>query len=205
MMGGDLKRVDAVLRLGDVHQPPKHRGAPLHRRRLHNNFVSSNPASPRPSSAISLPPETPNGSAARARKPRGSPRPGSAPRSAQGHSGWTPYDWTPRAELLASPYNELSSQSLRKPATEELQQELQMTGSVLRAVQDRLKQEREQRVLARTAEELALMDVKLAREAAVGSQHHTRTVHYTHTVHLPTPQGCMQYSTHTAHLPSAPC
>ena len=178
MMGGDLKRVDDALRMDNMRcvPQPKHRGAPLHRRRLHNNFVSSNPSTPRSDSAAQfaqLP--SPVGAAETPRSPRpdsGRPK-SSRPNSARPATarGWTPHDFsTPRFDMVSSPYVTASTASRKEPVAQELQQELHMTGSVLRAVKDRLKEEREQRVMARAAEELALMDVKLARDAAAEAE-----------------------------------
>lgn len=78
---------------------------------------------------------------------------------------------TPREELLHAPTLgsdavTKGAESPRRPAAEELQYELSVTASVLRAAQDRLAKEREQRQLARVGEELALIDVKRARDEA---------------------------------------
>jgi hypothetical protein len=78
--------------------------------------------------------------------------------------------WTPGEAVLSGPtFTPPSSAGpgeRRRPATEELQYELSVTANVLRAAQDRLAKEREQRQLARVGEELALVDVKRAREEA---------------------------------------
>ena len=79
--------------------------------------------------------------------------------------------WTPGEAVLTGPsLTPLSASvgggphSARRPASEELQYELSVTASVLRAAQTRLAKEREQRQLARVGEELALVDVKRAKE-----------------------------------------
>jgi hypothetical protein len=77
--------------------------------------------------------------------------------------------WTPGEAVLTGPALTPTSamvgpHSARRPASEELQYELSVTASVLRAAQTRLTKEREQRQLARVGEELALVDVKRAKE-----------------------------------------
>ena len=78
---------------------------------------------------------------------------------------------TPGEELLHGPglstaLAKTEPRGGRRPAAEELQYELSVTATVLRAAQDRLAKEREQRQLARVGEELALVDVARAREEA---------------------------------------
>ena len=62
----------------------------------------------------------------------------------------------------------------RRPAAEELQHELTMTATVLRTAQNRLAEEREQRLRARAAEELALVDVRRAKEEARATREEQR-------------------------------
>ena len=90
-------------------------------------------------------------------------RPGSAP-APKGYHGVL----TPGEHLLAAPHlsTVLTTPGARRPAAEELQYELSVTAAVLRAAQDRLAKEREERQLARVGEELALIDVQRAREEA---------------------------------------
>ena len=75
------------------------------------------------------------------------------------------YGWwlTPDEHLLRTPGAPVEA---RRPAAEELQHELTMTASVLRTAQSRLAEEREQRLRARASEELALVDVRRAKEEA---------------------------------------
>ena len=54
----------------------------------------------------------------------------------------------------------------RRPAAEELQQELTMTAGILRSAQGRLAEERDARLRARAGEELAMIDIRRAREEA---------------------------------------
>ena len=75
------------------------------------------------------------------------------------------YAWymMPQEELLRTPTDAVEA---RRPAAEELQHELTMTANVLRSAQSRLADEREQRLRARAAEELAMIDLKRARDEA---------------------------------------
>ena len=54
----------------------------------------------------------------------------------------------------------------RRPAEEALQHELTMTAGILRSAQSRLAEEREERLRARAGEELAMVDIRRAREEA---------------------------------------
>ena len=69
---------------------------------------------------------------------------------------------TPDDTVLQTPY----AMEMRRPAAEELQQELTMTASVLRSAQSRLAEERESRLRARASEELAMVDLRRAKEEA---------------------------------------
>ena len=89
-------------------------------------------------------------------------RPGSAP----GAKGPLVNLMTPSEEMLSAPGMQTAlttHDAGRRPAAEELQYELSVTAAVLRAAQDRLAKEREQRQLARVGEELALIDVRIFR------------------------------------------
>ena len=147
---------------------------------------SINPGS-RPSSAASRPNSAQSQPASVSYVPRayGKPRPNSArATSASGGGGggaltdslprpdvyalWTPGETVLRAPpmLASDSVSGRSTTTPRRPGAEELQYELSVTASVLRAAQDRLVKEREQRQLARVGEELAMVDVKRAREEA---------------------------------------
>lgn len=75
---------------------------------------------------------------------------------------WTPGETVLSGPALSGPGTALATP--RRPQSEELQYELSVTASVLRAAQDRLTKEREARQLARVGEELAMVDVRRARE-----------------------------------------
>lgn len=85
--------------------------------------------------------------------------------------------WTPGEEVLKAPALTplgTSSTGSRRPAAEELQYELTVTAGVLRAAQTRLSKEREARQLARVGEELALVDLRNAREEQKALQEERR-------------------------------
>ena len=102
----------------------------------------------------------------------GKRRPGSRPATATDSAGGRPdvsAMWTPGEAVLTGPSltplsATVGSHSARRPASEELQYELSVTASVLRAAQTRLTKEREQRQLARVGEELALVDAKRTKD-----------------------------------------
>ena len=102
----------------------------------------------------------------------GKRRPGSRPATASDSGGGRPdvyAMWTPGEAVLTGPSltplsATVGSHSARRPASEELQYELSVTASVLRAAQTRLTKEREQRQLARVGEELALVDAKRTKD-----------------------------------------
>ena len=94
-------------------------------------------------------------------KSTGSVRPGSAPGKAQANADAAGWWLTPDQSLLHTPRAMIE---LRRPAAEELQHELTMTATVLRTAQSRLAEEREMRLRARAAEELAMVDVRRAKE-----------------------------------------
>ena len=96
-------------------------------------------------------------------------RPGSAPgdpSAMQMHTLMTPGEELLHGPGLSTALAKTEPRGGRRPAAEELQYELSVTATVLRAAQDRLAKEREQRQLARVGEELALVDVARAREEA---------------------------------------
>lgn len=94
---------------------------------------------------------------------RPSSAPGTRPKAARSPyadeiTGW----WLmPDDALLRTP-----AVNVRRPAAEELQQELTMTATVLRTAQGRLSEEREQRLKARASEELAMVDLRRAKDEA---------------------------------------
>lgn len=72
---------------------------------------------------------------------------------------------TPSEAVLQTPRPTMLDHQ-RRPAAEELQAELTMTATVLRTAQSRLAEERESRLRARAAEELAIIDLRHAKEEA---------------------------------------
>ena len=129
----------------------------LSARRRPASDARSNTLSVRPGSAPGLPGKP----ASSARSMKNSPY--------LADSGW----WlTPDESMVHTPNP--ASRAERRPAAEELQHELTMTATVLRTAQTRLAEEREQRLRARAAEELALVDVRRAKEEARASREEQR-------------------------------
>lgn len=92
------------------------------------------------------------------------PRPGSAPDKNDGRLRSEIYALrSPGEETLAAPGLSPRTPTGRAP-NDQLQFELSVTASVLRAAQTRLAQEREQRAIARIGEERAVESMKLARD-----------------------------------------
>ena len=158
----------------------------LNGRRAHNNFVSTESpqrggpvfaanagdgqpfAGYRPSSAASKR-RPPSGNSAKSVSTALTLRPGSAPgrgakiaRSTYDMNAW----WTTPDETLLQTPRPIGLDTNRRPAAEELQQELTMTATVLRTAQSRLAEERESRLRARASEELAMVDLRRAKEEA---------------------------------------
>ena len=91
-------------------------------------------------------------------------RPTSAPGKRQKSNGDMNAWWmTPDDQVLQTPRAMIE---VRRPAAEELQQELTLTATVLRTAQNRLAEERESRLRARASEELAMVDLRQAKEEA---------------------------------------
>lgn len=110
----------------------------------------------RPASALVQPQTLTTFRAGSAPGMRPASKAGSRPSTAGIAGTW----FTPDESLLRTPI------APRQPAAEELQHELTMTATVLRSAQSRLAEEREQRLRARAAEELALVDARHAKEEA---------------------------------------
>jgi hypothetical protein len=121
------------------------------------------PHTSRPSSARTPPLFSPE---VKPFRKEGIPRPGSAPGKQQDGRLRTEIFTlrTPGEQTLKAPALSPRSGSPRFRPNEQLQYELGVTASVLRAAQTRLAQEREQRQIARIGEERALESMKRARE-----------------------------------------